>query len=111
MLGSAGSLLLLLLAWGARALSQPDDNRITLGRNQVRDATSNQDLNAIQEDLLLKLLSGWTDSRESNLVEVERSVPDPPEPKIAQPVKFPRLSLRERKAPCKNFFWKTFTMC
>ncbi|XP_040182870.1 somatostatin-2 isoform X2 [Rana temporaria] len=103
MLGSAGSLLLLLLAWGARALSQPDDNRITLGRNQ--------DLNAIQEDLLLKLLSGWTDSRESNLVEVERSVPDPPEPKIAQPVKFPRLSLRERKAPCKNFFWKTFTMC
>ncbi|XP_073457473.1 somatostatin-2 [Aquarana catesbeiana] len=103
MLGSAGTLLLLLLAWGARALSQPDDNRITLGHNQ--------DLNAIQEDLLLKLLSGWTDSRESNLVEVERSVPDPPEPKIAPSVKFPRLSLRERKAPCKNFFWKTFTMC
>ncbi|CAI9558746.1 unnamed protein product, partial [Staurois parvus] len=60
------------------------------------------DLNAIQEDLLLKLLSGWSDSRESNLVEVERNVPDPPEPKMAPVVKFPRLSLRERKAPCKK---------
>ncbi|XP_018414530.1 PREDICTED: somatostatin-2 [Nanorana parkeri] len=103
MLGSAGTLLLLLLAWGARGLSQPDDNRMILGHNQ--------DLSAIQEDLLLKLLSGWTDSRESNLVEVERNAPEPLQPKIAPPVKFPRLSLRERKAPCKNFFWKTFTMC
>nr|DBA16548.1 TPA: hypothetical protein GDO54_003930 [Pyxicephalus adspersus] len=108
MLGSAGTLLLLMfLAWGARGLSQSEDNRMTLGHNQ--------DLSAIQEDLLLKLLSGWTDSRESNSMEVERNVerniPDPLEPKMAPSVKFPHLSLRERKAPCKHFFWKTFTMC
>ncbi|KAM9299262.1 cortistatin [Gastrophryne carolinensis] len=101
MLRSAGTLLLGLLIWGARGLPQPDDSRIG----------HNQDLDAVQEDLLLKLLSGWTDSREGNSLEVGRNSPELPEDKSFLSSRFPHLSLRERKATCKNFFWKTFTMC
>ncbi|XP_044133520.1 somatostatin-2-like [Bufo gargarizans] len=98
-LGSAGTILVLLV-WGTRGLSQPYDNRMRLGHNQ--------DLGKIQEDLLLKLLSGWTDSTESNSLEMERAAPDNLDTKLIPSVKFPQ---RERKAPCKNFYWKTFTIC
>ncbi|KAM4014862.1 somatostatin-2-like [Anomaloglossus baeobatrachus] len=99
LLGSAGTMLVLLV-WGARGLSQPSDNRMRLGHNQ--------DLGKIQEDLLLKLLSGWTDSTESNSLEMERAAPDSLDSKLIPSLKFQR---HERKAPCKNFFWKTFTLC
>ncbi|XP_069599205.1 cortistatin [Ranitomeya imitator] len=98
LLGSAGTMLMLLV-WGAWGLSQPFDNRMRLGHNQ--------DLGKIQEDLLLKLLSGWTDSTENNSLEVERGAPDNLDTKLIPSLKFPR----ERKAPCKNFYWKTFTLC
>ncbi|XP_073441172.1 cortistatin [Dendrobates tinctorius] len=99
LMGSAGTMLMLLL-WGARGLSQPFDNRMRLGHNQ--------DLGKIQEELLLKLLSGWTDSTESNSLEMERAAPENLDTKLIPSLKFPP---RERKAPCKNFFWKTFTLC
>ncbi|KAG8568477.1 hypothetical protein GDO81_014016 [Engystomops pustulosus] len=99
LLGSAGTVLVLLM-WGARGLSQPYDNRMRLDHNQ--------ELGKIQEDLLLKLLSGWTDSTESNSLELERAAPNNLDMKLIPSVRFPQ---RERKAPCKNFFWKTFTMC
>ncbi|XP_069804447.1 somatostatin-2-like [Dendropsophus ebraccatus] len=99
LLGSAGTVLVLLV-WGARGLSQPYDTRMRLGHNQ--------ELGKMQEDLLLKLLSGWTDSAESNSQEMERAAADNLDAKLIPSLKFPQ---RERKAPCKNFFWKTFTLC
>ncbi|XP_053307810.1 cortistatin [Spea bombifrons] len=101
LLGSAGSLLL-LLAWTVGAASQPEDERMRMIRNQ--------DLGAMQKDLLLKLLSGLMD----HPPEADAEASDPVEPNAiphSPSMKFPHLPPRERKAPCKNFFWKTFTVC
>ncbi|MEE6485203.1 hypothetical protein FKM82_014206 [Ascaphus truei] len=101
-LSSLGSVLLLLV-WTVTATSQPEEEPLR--------ATHNQELGALQQDLL-KLLSGWMDSPDSNSLEMDReaSVEDKLVPRSSS-MKFPRLYPRERKAPCKNFFWKTFTMC
>ncbi|KAM4703414.1 cortistatin [Rhinophrynus dorsalis] len=106
MLLSSVGYMLLLLVWSVRATNQPEEERLR--------ASHDQDLSAIQEDLLLKLLSGWIDSTNSNSLELDRGDSDNWESKMiprSSLIKFPYLSPRERKAPCKNFFWKTFTLC
>ncbi|XP_053546040.1 somatostatin-2 isoform X2 [Bombina bombina] len=73
-----------------------------------------RDLSAVQDDLLVKLLSGWMDNADSNSQEIDRGVSDSLEGKSiarSSAMKLPDLTIRERKAPCKHFFWKTFTAC
>ncbi|XP_075459219.1 somatostatin-2-like isoform X1 [Ascaphus truei] len=121
-LSSLGSVLLLLV-WTVTATSRPEEEPLRATHNQhtrdrlrlLQDGRRNQggktELGALQQDLL-KLLSGWMDSPDSNSLEMDReaSVEDKLVPRSSS-MKFPRLYPRERKAPCKNFFWKTFTMC
>ncbi|KAM4650538.1 somatostatin-2-like [Discoglossus pictus] len=98
--------LLLLVVWSVSASSQPEEDKLRLNHNQ--------ELSAVQEDLLLKLLSGWVDNADSNSLEMDREISDPLESKMiphSSSIKFPHVSIRERKAPCKHFFWKTFTAC
>uniref|UniRef100_A0A8C5Q1C2 Somatostatin/Cortistatin C-terminal domain-containing protein n=1 Tax=Leptobrachium leishanense TaxID=445787 RepID=A0A8C5Q1C2_9ANUR len=83
----------------------------------VRDLETSdpaRELGTIQEDLLLKLLSGWAENVESNSLEMDREASDTAENNIiprSPGAKYPHLPTRTRKAPCKNFFWKTFTVC
>lgn len=51
---------------------------------------------------------------DSNLVpEAAGELEEPLESRLEERAVYNRLSLpqRDRKAPCKNFFWKTFTSC
>ncbi|XP_063292358.1 somatostatin-2-like [Pelobates fuscus] len=103
--------ILMLLIWSVRATSQPDEDRL-----RVMRVDHNQELSAMQEDLLLKLLSGWADTVESNSLEMDRGASDVVDNNViprSSSAKFPHILPREhdRKAPCKNFFWKTFTVC
>ncbi|XP_034027527.1 somatostatin-1B-like [Thalassophryne amazonica] len=70
-----------------------------------------------RKELILKLVSGLLDGAlESNMLPGE-AVPvdleEPLESRLEERALYNRLSLpqRDRKAPCKNFFWKTFTSC
>ncbi|XP_054078502.1 cortistatin isoform X1 [Rissa tridactyla] len=70
-----------------------------------------QEQSTVRKDAILKMLAGLLDSvdvgheaaspdlEEEGKLEEERAVLG----RLAQ------LSQRDRKAPCKNFFWKTFT--
>ncbi|KAM8927223.1 somatostatin-2-like [Pelodytes ibericus] len=104
MLFSSMGSILLLFAWSVTP--QPEDESMRARRRQ--------ELNVLQEELLLKLLSGWADNADSNSLETDRGASETNDNTVlhrALSVKLPHLSPRERKAPCKNFFWKTFTVC
>ncbi|KAM8989738.1 somatostatin-1B-like isoform 3-T3 [Guaruba guarouba] len=67
----------------------------------------------VRKDAILKMLAGLLDS-----VDVGREVAGPDveeegklEEERAVLGRLAQLSPRDRKAPCKNFFWKTFTSC
>ncbi|XP_064028047.1 cortistatin [Pogoniulus pusillus] len=95
----------LLLAWSVRATALPGEERLAI--------QSTREQNTVRKEAILKVLAGLLDSvdagrelgapdmEEENKLEEERAVLG----RLAQ------LSQRDRKAPCKNFFWKTFTSC
>ncbi|XP_062460727.1 cortistatin isoform X2 [Pezoporus occidentalis] len=96
----------LLLVWSVRATALPGDERLAI--------QSTREQSTVRKDAILKMLAGLLDSvdvgreaaspamdEEEGKVEEERAVLG----RLAQ------LSPRDRKAPCKNFFWKTFTSC
>uniref|UniRef100_A0A8B9FPL3 Somatostatin/Cortistatin C-terminal domain-containing protein n=1 Tax=Amazona collaria TaxID=241587 RepID=A0A8B9FPL3_9PSIT len=67
----------------------------------------------VRKDAILKMLAGLLDS-----VDMGREVATPDveeegklEEERAVLGRLAQLSPRDRKAPCKNFFWKTFTSC
>ncbi|XP_076843483.1 somatostatin-1 [Brachyhypopomus gauderio] len=60
----------------------------------------------ISRDVLLKILSELAVPRESDVLSVEDGLDLRNEVVRQLP-----LSQRERKAGCRNFFWKTFTSC
>ncbi|XP_034733740.1 cortistatin [Etheostoma cragini] len=70
-----------------------------------------------RKELILKLLSELLDEPlDNNVLPGEAALVDLEEPlvsRLEQRAVYNRLSLpqRDRKAPCKNFFWKTFTSC
>lgn len=77
-----------------------------------------QELSKERKELILKLVSSLLDSAlESNMLPGEESpavdLEGPLESRLEERAVYNRLSLpqRDRKAPCKNFFWKTFTSC
>ncbi|XP_066528629.1 cortistatin [Hoplias malabaricus] len=107
LLASLVSLLLVLYSVRAAAVLPVEE----------RTPTHNRELSKERKELILKLVSGLLDGVDSNalageLVPVE--VEEPLESRLEERAIYNRLAQlpqRDRKAPCKNFFWKTFTSC
>ncbi|KAM4736790.1 somatostatin-1B-like [Anableps anableps] len=78
---------------------------------------ANRELSKERKELILKLVSGLIDgSLDTNMLPGETAPVDLEEPlesRLEERAVYNRLSLpqRDRKTPCKNFFWKTFTTC
>ncbi|XP_068771853.1 cortistatin isoform X1 [Struthio camelus] len=92
----------LLLVWSVRATALPGEERLALqnSREQTR----------VRKDALLKMLAGLLEGAEAGRqadLEEEGKL----EEERAALGRLAQLSQRDRKAPCKNFFWKTFTSC
>lgn len=82
-------------------------------RPPLSPALCPQEQSTVRKDAILKMLAGLLDS-----VDVGREVASPDveeagklEEERAVLGHIAQLSQRDRKAPCKNFFWKTFTSC
>ncbi|NXS80970.1 SMS2 protein, partial [Erpornis zantholeuca] len=87
----------LLLVWSVRATVLPGEERLQ----------STGERSTVRKDAILKMLAGLLDS-----VDVGREAASPEvEEERAVLGRLAQLSPRDRKAPCKNFFWKTFTSC
>ncbi|XP_027643723.1 cortistatin isoform X2 [Falco peregrinus] len=79
----------------------------------LQHRSRNQEQSTARRDAILKMLAGLLDS-----VDVGREAASPDieeegklEEERAVLGRLTQLSQRDRKAPCKNFFWKTFTSC
>ncbi|XP_059910292.1 cortistatin [Gadus macrocephalus] len=80
---------------------------------------SSRELSKERKELILKLVSGLLEGApDPNMLPGEPSdslleLEEPLESRLEERAVYNRLSLpqRDRKAPCKNFFWKTFTSC
>lgn len=72
-----------------------------------------QERSTLRKDVILKMLAGLLDGvdvgREAAFPDVEEE--GKLEEERAALGRLAQLSQRDRKAPCKNFFWKTFTSC
>ncbi|XP_057895350.1 somatostatin-1B-like isoform X1 [Melospiza georgiana] len=68
----------------------------------------------VHKDVILKMLAGLLDGVDAGS---EAALPDGEEEEgklqgeRAALGRLAQLPQRDRKAPCKNFFWKTFTSC
>ncbi|CAB1433243.1 unnamed protein product [Pleuronectes platessa] len=77
----------------------------------------NRELSKERKELILKLVSGLLDGAlDTNMLPGDVAPVDLEEPlesRLEERAVYNRLSLpqRDRKTPCKNFFWKTFTSC
>ncbi|KAJ8264984.1 hypothetical protein COCON_G00140830 [Conger conger] len=81
-------------------------------------AHTNRELSKERKEIILKLISGLLDGGDSNMLVGDGGAPveleEPLESRLEERAVYNRLSQlpqRDRKAPCKNFFWKTFTSC
>ncbi|KAM6976647.1 cortistatin [Aplochiton taeniatus] len=79
---------------------------------------ANREFSKERKDLILKLVSGLLDgAADSNMlpegspVDLEEPLESRLEERAATYNRLSQLPQRDRKAPCKNFFWKTFTSC
>ncbi|XP_019478004.1 somatostatin-2 isoform X2 [Meleagris gallopavo] len=63
----------------------------------------------LRRDALLKMLAGLLESADGASPDLEEE--GKLEEERAALGRLAQLSQRDRKAPCKNFFWKTFTSC
>lgn len=72
-----------------------------------------QEQSTARKDAILKMLAGLLDGvdagREAASPELDED--NKLEEERAALGRLAQLSQRDRKAPCKNFFWKTFTSC
>ncbi|KAJ8016585.1 hypothetical protein DPEC_G00008760 [Dallia pectoralis] len=85
---------------------------------EERNPLLNRELSKERKELILKLVSGLLDdASDANMLPGDMSPLDlevPLESRLEERAVYNRLSQlpqRDRKAPCKNFFWKTFTSC
>uniref|UniRef100_A0A3Q2D5N7 Somatostatin family member 7 n=1 Tax=Cyprinodon variegatus TaxID=28743 RepID=A0A3Q2D5N7_CYPVA len=83
----------------------------------LEDRSPIHELSKERKELILKLVSSLLDGAlDTNMLPGESAPEDfeePLESRLEERAVYNRLSLpqRDRKAPCKNFFWKTFTSC
>ncbi|XP_077469044.1 cortistatin isoform X2 [Stigmatopora argus] len=86
-------------------------------RSPMQGLNRGQDLSKQSKELILKLVSSLLEGAlDTNMIPEETSpdeLEEPLEARLEERAVYNRLSLpqRDRKAPCKNFFWKTFTSC
>ncbi|XP_042335521.1 somatostatin-2-like [Sceloporus undulatus] len=94
----------LLLVWTVRASALPREDKLS--------AQSSREQTKARKVLILKMLADLLDGAEAAAFSDSE---DLLENKLdEEPSALGRLSQftqRDRKAPCKNFFWKTFTAC
>ncbi|XP_063001376.1 somatostatin-2-like [Elgaria multicarinata webbii] len=92
----------LLLVWSVRGSALPGEEKFSV--------QSSREQTKARKGLILKMLADLLDG-----VDVGHDSEDLLESKLEEdPSTLGQLShitQRERKAPCKNFFWKTFTAC
>ncbi|MBN3326192.1 SMS1B protein, partial [Atractosteus spatula] len=107
LLASLASLMLVVYSVRAAAVL-PGEERATL---------HTKELSKDRKELILKLISGLLDGADSAMLAGDVASVDLEEPlesRLEERAVYNRLSQlpqRDRKAPCKNFFWKTFTSC
>ncbi|XP_051907884.1 cortistatin [Hippocampus zosterae] len=99
-----------LLSVRAAAVLPVEDRSLVQGLNR------GQDLSKLRKELILKLVSSLLEGPSDTNLLSEMSPEEADEPlqsRLEERAVYNRLSLpqRDRKAPCKNFFWKTFTSC
>lgn len=76
-----------------------------------------QELSKERKELILKLVSALLDGVDNNVLPGDLATMEEEEPvesRLEERAVYNRLAQlpqRDRKAPCKNFFWKTFTSC
>ncbi|KAM6998747.1 cortistatin [Passerculus sandwichensis] len=94
----------LLLVWSVRATTLPGEERL----QSIRERST------VHKDVILKMLAGLLDGVDAGS---EAALPDGDEEEEklqgerAALGRLAQLPQRDRKAPCKSFFWKTFTSC
>uniref|UniRef100_H3BB66 Somatostatin family member 7 n=2 Tax=Latimeria chalumnae TaxID=7897 RepID=H3BB66_LATCH len=99
----------LLVVWSVRATALPIEEKL-MSHNNV-------ELTKERKELMLKMIAGLLEGIDSPPMGGEvgsMDLEEPVEPKLEERAAFnrlPQLPQRDRKAPCKNFFWKTFTSC
>ncbi|NWI78730.1 SMS2 protein, partial [Dryoscopus gambensis] len=100
---AASLVSVLLLAWSVRATALPGEERLR----------STGELSMVRKDAILKMLAGLLDGVDVGREAASRDVEEEGklEEERAVLARLAQLSQRDRKAPCKNFFWKTFTSC
>lgn len=72
-----------------------------------------QEQSTVRKDVILKMLAGLLGSVDAGGEVAFPAEQDKAKLEEDQAVlgRLAQLSQRDRKAPCKNFFWKTFTSC
>ncbi|OWK55761.1 Somatostatin-2 [Lonchura striata] len=90
----------LLLVWSARAMALPGEEGLQSTREQ----------STVRKDVVLKMLAGLLGSVDAGAEAAIPAVQEKAKLEEEQAA-LAQLSQRDRKAPCKNFFWKTFTSC
>ncbi|TRY66479.1 hypothetical protein DNTS_005369 [Danionella cerebrum] len=109
LLASLVSLLLMLYSVRAAAVLPVEE----------RNLGQSRELNKERKELILKLISGLLDGVDNSvlagdLAQAPLDLEEPLESRLEERAVYNRVSQlpqRDRKAPCKNFFWKTFTSC
>ncbi|XP_027026492.1 cortistatin [Tachysurus fulvidraco] len=107
LLASLVSLLLVLYSVRAAAVL-PLEERIP---------SDNRELSKERRELIVKLLTLLLNGADNDVLARYLTPPDEEEPiesRLEERAVYNRLAQlpqRDRKAPCKNFFWKTFTSC
>ncbi|XP_041952997.1 cortistatin [Alosa sapidissima] len=107
LLASLASLMLVLYSVRAAAVLPVEE----------RSPAHARELSKERKELILKLVSGLLDGVDSNMLPGDvapMDLEEPLESRLEERAVYNRLSQlpqRDRKAPCKNFFWKTFTSC
>ncbi|XP_070615436.1 somatostatin-2-like [Erythrolamprus reginae] len=101
-------LALLLLTWSMYTAALPAEDNFS--------AQTSREQSKAQKNLLKRLaglLNGVNADRDSAVAFTDFE--EPPEIKLEEePLMLgqsQRLGQRNRKTPCKNFFWKTYTLC
>nr|XP_060615083.1 somatostatin-2-like [Anolis sagrei ordinatus] len=100
-------LAVLLLVWTVRASALPGEDKLS--------AQSSREQTKARKVLILKMLAELLDGAEVGREPTPSESEDPLESKLEDEAsvlgRLSQLTQRDRKAPCKNFFWKTFTAC
>ncbi|KAM3824040.1 somatostatin-2-like [Vipera latastei] len=99
----------LLLTWSMSATALPGDENFP--------AQSSRDQPKAQKLLALKMLAGLLNGADANRDDdaARPDFEDLLERKVREDSgmmsQSPHVGPRDRKAPCKNFFWKTYSTC